>query len=334
MYTAFCRMYKKTRDNVYNFVNTIIVTWFKHIFMSDFITVKTISEIHQFLELPEPKHPLVSLVHIKDMQHKMQFDDIRYAMELYMISLKDGVSGSFGYGRNSYDFTNGTMVFSKPNQVFSSASKEIEDDAKGWVLFFHPDLIRKSGLVNTISQYSFFSYEVHEALHLSEAEQATITDLAKKIEIEYQQNIDKHSQKLIISNIELILDYCTRYYDRQFYVRTNLNQDLVSEFESLLNSYFNSNKTAELGLPTVAYCGEALNMSPNYLSDLLKKETGKNAKDHIHTFVISKAKNKLLGSKDSISQIAYSLGFEYSQHFSKLFKNKTGLSPLEYRSLN
>ncbi|WP_422080197.1 helix-turn-helix domain-containing protein [Ulvibacterium sp.] len=302
--------------------------------MNNIITISSITQAHQLLGLQPPKHPLVSLINIKDFPLDADFGDVRFMLELYMVSLKDGVSGSMGYGRNSYDFTNGTMIFSKPDQILFTESKEIETDAKGWMLLFHPDLIRKSELGKQIDTYSYFSYDVHEALHLSEDEKSTLTDLARKIELEYNQNIDKHSQKLIVSNIGLLLDYCTRYYDRQFYVRTNLNQDLISNFDHLLRDYFNSEKPVELGLPTVQYCGMQLHMSPNYLSDLLKKETGKTARDHIHSYIINRAKNKLLGTTGSISEIAFDLGFDYPQHFSKLFKKKTGMSPAKYRILN
>ncbi|MEC3908133.1 helix-turn-helix domain-containing protein [Tamlana sp. 2201CG12-4] len=302
--------------------------------MGDIFEIKSITQIHDLLGQSAPKHPLVSLIYLKDLPKQLGFEGVRFMSDLYMISLKDGISGSFMYGRNSYDYSEGTMVFTKPNQVIYGENEKIDDDSEGWMLFFHPDLIRKSELGKSIGSYSFFDYEVHEALHLSQEEQDIILDLALKIEREYNQNIDKHSQKLIISNIELLLNYCTRYYDRQFYIRTNLNQDHVTEFESFLKNYFNSEKPLEMGLPSVKYCGEALNMSPNYLSDLLKKETGKSAKDHISAFVINRAKNKLLGTTDSISEIAYNLGFEYPQHFSKLFKSKTGMSPAKYRSQN
>ncbi|WP_353779730.1 helix-turn-helix domain-containing protein [Winogradskyella sp. 3972H.M.0a.05] len=302
--------------------------------MEDIFHIKSITEANKLFGMPPPKHPLVSVMWAKDFPDFNRYKGVKFNTDLFMISLKDGITGSMGYGRNSYDFNEGTLIFSKPNQVMSSEEKNIEDNSKGWMLLFHPDLIRKSELGSTISNYTFFDYEVHEALHLSDEEQETITELIHKIEKEYNQNIDKHSQKLIISNIELILDYCMRYYDRQFYVRTNLNQDHVSEFEHLLKEYFASEKPSELGLPSVRYCGEALNMSPNYLSDLLKKETGKNAKDHIYAFVVNKAKNRLLGTTNSISEIAYDLGFEYPQHFSKLFKSKTGMSPAKYRSMN
>ncbi|CAL2085463.1 helix-turn-helix domain-containing protein [Tenacibaculum sp. 190524A05c] len=298
------------------------------------ITIDKIEDGHKLIGVPAPKHPLVSLVNLRDISKLPEGTDIKFMLNMYMISLKDGISCSLNYGRNSYDFSKGTMVFSKPNQVLSSEDETIENDAKGWILFFHPDLIRKSSLGQTINEYSFFDYEIHEALHISEEEQETITDIVKKIEKEYQQNIDKHSQKLIISNIELLLDYCNRFYDRQFYVRTNLNQDHISEFELLLKNYFSSEKPYELGVPSVKYCGEQLNMSPNYLSDVLKKETGKSAKDHIQGFIVNQAKNQLLGSTNSVSEIAYNLGFEYPQHFSKLFKKRTGITPAKFRSLN
>ena len=302
--------------------------------MSQFISINSVAEVHAQLGLTPPKHPLITVIPVKDLQYAPQYNDVRLTLNLYHISLKDGANCHLNYGRNSYDFTNGTMVFSKPNQVFTPNDTTVSEDAKGWILLFHPDLIRKSELGKNIEQYSFFSYEVHEALHLSESEIDTITELMHKIEMEYQQIIDKHSQKLMVANIELILDYSMRYYDRQFYVRTNLNQDLISKFDQLLKEYYASDKPQELGVPSVKYCGETLGMSPNYLSDLLKKETGTNAKGHIQTFIVNSAKNKLLGTTASISEIAYELGFEYPQHFSTLFKNNTGSSPAAYRSVN
>lgn len=302
--------------------------------MQEIIHIKSITEANKLFQLPSPKHPLVTVVRAKDLPDFKQYLGIKYNTDLFAISLKDGMEGKLGYGRNNYDFEDGTMVFSKPNQVLSIKEKTIQEDAQGWMLIFHPDLIRKSELGKTIGNYSFFDYELHEALHLSEDEKEILTDLVLKIETETNQNIDKHSQKLIISTIELLLDYCNRYYDRQFYVRTNLHQDHVSAFESFLKDYFSSNKPTELGLPSVKYCGEQLNMSPNYLSDLLKKETGKSAKEHIYAFVVNRAKNKLLNSTQNISEIAYDLGFEYPQHFSKLFKKQTGMSPAKYRTQN
>ena len=303
--------------------------------MKDIIRVETISQVHELLGIEKPKHPLVSVLHHQDTEwRENQYANERVSLNMYQVTLKMCSPGSFEYGRNSYDFREGTMIFTGPGQVFTIHEMREGDAADGWTLLFHPDLIRKSELGKSIDDYSFFSYDVHEALHLSDDEKKTIQELVGKIEKEYLQNIDQHSQKLIISNIQLILDYCTRYYDRQFYVRTNLNKDVVTRFEQLLKSYFNEEKPVETGIPSVRYCGNELGMSPNYLSDLLKKETGRNAQEHIHYFVIDKAKTRLLNSTESISQIAYSLGFEYPQHFSKIFKAKTGMSPAEYRNVN
>lgn len=199
---------------------------------------------------------------------------------------------------------------------------------------FHPDLIRKAELGEKIGTYSFFKYDVNEALHLSNDEKTTIEELLEKIVKEYSQNLDKHSQHLIISNIQLLLDYCRRFYDRQFYTRTNINSDMVSRFERLLIEYYQTDKVADLGIPSVSFCASELHLSPNYLSDLLKKETGKTAQEHIHLFIIERAKNNLLNSSHSIGEIGFALGFEYPQHFSNLFKSRTGLSPREYRNMN
>lgn len=299
--------------------------------MKNIVHIKSITEANKLFGKPSPKHPLVSVIWAKDFPDFKVIKNLIFSMDLFVISFKDGISGSMQYGRKTYDFSEGTMIFTKPHQTLSFEEEKIDHAANGWVLIFHPDLIRKSELAKNINSYSFFDYEVHEALHLSDEEKCTLTDLARKIDMEIHLNIDKHSQKLIIATIELLLDYCNRYYDRQFYVRTNLNQDHITEFENLLKSYYASNKPLELGFPSVKYCGEQLNMSPNYLSDLLRKETGKSAKEHIYAFVVNMAKNKLLGSSSSISEIAYDLGFEYPQHFSKLFKKQTGKSPAQYR---
>ncbi|MCG8699636.1 MAG: helix-turn-helix domain-containing protein [Bacteroidales bacterium] len=297
------------------------------------VEIETISQVHDAVGLPKPNHPLVSVVPM-DKLSSYDYGDLTYVLNLYQISLKTGISGSITYGRNSYDFQEGTMVFSKPNQSLKYSDNESTTGESGWTLFFHPDLLRKSDLGKNIDNYSFFSYDANEALHLSDEERVSLGELVAKIEEEYNQNIDRHSQELIIANIELILRYCTRYYDRQFYTRTNINKDSVSQFENLLKDYYNNESALNLGVPSVKYCAAELNMSTHYLSDMLRKETGKSAQEHIYTFVINRAKTMLLSSGDSVSQIAYDLGFEYPQHFSKLFKSKTGMSPMEYRSLN
>lgn len=298
--------------------------------------INSISQAHQSMGLPAPKHPLVTVVQTRDFNTQKDFNGVKIINNLYQITLKQLGCGNLFYGKNSYDYEEGTLVFTSPGQVtmFEREMPKEDESNAGWILAFHPDLIRKSNLADKMSQYSFFNYEVNEALHLSAEELKTIEGLLDKIVIEYSQNLDKHSQNLIISNIELLLDYCTRFYDRQFYTRSNLNLDYVSKFEKLLKRYYEKEDVLEMGIPNVKYLASQLNFSSSYLSDLLKKETGKTAQEHIHLFVIEKAKNQLLSSKNSISQIAYSLGFQYPQHFSNLFKSRTGLSPSEYRNLN
>ncbi len=301
--------------------------------MSEIISIKNITQAHELMGLEKPSHPLISVFkHCPEM--RTDYGDIRLTSDLYFISMKDGVSGTFGYGRNSYDFEEGVMIFMAPNQVITPGDMDIEADAQGWTILFHPDLIRSLELGRTIEDYSFFDYEVTEALHLSEKEKKNLTELVQKIETEITQNMDQHSQRLIVSNLELLLNYCTRYYDRQFYTRSNHHSDVIVRFEDFLKGYFKAEEQLENGIPTVGHCAEQLSMSANYLSDLLKKETGRNAQDHIHSFIINKAKTDLLNSKGPVSQVAYGLGFDYSQHFSRLFKAKTGMSPKEYRSLN
>lgn len=300
--------------------------------MTQFIHIQSITQLHQLMEIEKPVHPLISVVrHSKDM--RISFGNARFKSDLYFISLKENIKGSFNYGRNAYDFEEGTLLFVAPGQVMSS-NEEIEPDLGGWSIFFHPNLIRKSSLATTISDYHFFNYDIHEALHLSDQEKTTLTDSVLKIEQEINQNIDKHSQELIIHNIEAILKYGQRYYDRQFAIRTNQSKDHISKFETFLKDYFNQNKQIESGIPTVEICGKAMNMSGKYLSDLLKAETGKSLLEHIHLFIVERAKSTLLNSNLTVSEISYSLGFDYPQHFSKLFKTKTGLSPSEYKHLN
>lgn len=300
------------------------------------VIINSIRQAHQSMGLATPKHPLVTVVQTKNFNTTQDFTGVKIINNLYQVTLKQLGCGNLFYGKNSYDYEEGTLVFTSPGQVtmFEGEMPAEDDSNAGWILAFHPDLIRKSSLADKMSQYSFFNYEVNEALHLSAEELKTIEGILDKIIIEYSQNLDKHSQNLIISNIELLLDYCTRFYDRQFYTRSNLNLDHVSKFEKTLKRYFETGQVHEKGLPHVGYLAQELNFSANYLSDLLKKETGKTAQEHIHLFVIEKAKKKLLNSKNSISEIGYSLGFEYPQHFSNLFKSKTGLSPSEYRNLN
>lgn len=302
--------------------------------MKEIIRIKTITEVHDIFGFEKPKHPLVSLLPIDEKMTAYEYGDYTYSFDFYQISLKEGIRGSMVYGRNSYDFHEGTMTFIKPNQIVKIQDGETYENGKGWTLLFHPDLIRKSQLGKNIDDYSFFDYEVHEALHLSDDEKKSLTELVQKIQSEYQQIIDRHSQDLIIGNIEMILKYCKRYYDRQFYTRTNLNKDTISKFDQVMNDYFQSDKPLELGVLSVKYCANALNMSSNYLGDLIKNETGTSAKDHIQNYIVEKAKTKIVGSNEPLGQIAYDFGFEYPQGFNKIFKARTGMSPSQYRRMN
>ena len=251
--------------------------------------VESISQSHENLGLAAPKHPLVSVIRIKDVANNLPPADVRFRLELYNIIFKNGSAGSLGYGRNGYDFEEGTLIFSSPGQVISNNEEAAPNQEDGWMLQFHTDLIRRSPLGKSIDDYSFFSYDVHEALHLSDEEKCTINDLVNKIEREYCQNIDKHSQKLIISGLELLLNYCQRFYDRQFYTRTNLNKDHLEKFNEILKNYYQTKKPLYQGIPSVTYFGETMNMSPKYLSDLLKKKPDR---VHKNTFRIRDRSSK------------------------------------------
>lgn len=300
--------------------------------MSEIFNIKTVTQLHSLLEIEKPLHPLISIVrHSKSM--RLDYGDARFSSDLYFISLKENLKGSFVYGRNEYDYDGGSLVFVAPGQIMSSTG-EVEPDLKGWSIFFHPDLINRSVLASTISTYHFFDYDIHEALHLSDKEKQSLTECVFKIEQEINQEMDNHSQELIVHNIETILKYALRYYERQFNTRSNQSKDHVIKFEKYLKDYFSDSQQLKHGMPSVEVCGKAMNMSGKYLSDLLKAETGKSLIEHVHLEIIKHAKTSLLNSSLSISEIAYSLGFVYPQHFSKLFKTKTGYSPKAFRNLN
>lgn len=302
--------------------------------MEKIVQINTIAEAYAFLGQGTPPHPLIAVVR-QWPKLPEGLTQLRFSSDLYYLALKKEISGSFKYGRNSYDYQEGTMVFIGPGQVATFSLEGQQTLAHGgWAILFHPDLIRTYNLGETINRYSFFSYEINEALHLAKKEREFLNTMASTIEHEINQNMDRHSQELIVQNLETILKYSERYYDRQFYTRSNLNKDLVAKFEAFLQTYFSSGDLSQHGVPTIDACGEAMNMSGAYLSDLLRRETGRSAKDHIYRFLIEKAKTTLLNSQERVSQIAYQLGFEYPQNFSKLFKTKTGMSPSEYRNLN
>ncbi len=302
--------------------------------MDDIFVINTITELNRLLNQDTTKHPLVAVIDFSKVDTYGQ-DYTRMSSGFYTIVLKNHCHGKFKYGRKYYDFEEGTLLCMAPNQVMTiEKNEEPQKEVAGWGLFFHPDLFRATTLARKMKDYTFFSYDVNEALHLSDAEKQTLNDCVAKIEEELSQNIDKHSQTLIVSNIELFLNYCSRYYDRQFITRANSNKGVLAKFEDALTEYFTSEDLKEKGLPTVKYLADLMSLSANYLSDLLKRETGKNAQEHIHYHLIEEAKNRLLISTESVSEIAYELGFDYPQYFSKIFKKKTGMSPAEYRNLN
>jgi len=288
----------------------------------------SISDLHRMLGLPKPLHPLVSLV---DNTHiAIDKDQLppSFLLNFYKISYKTGLRGKIRYGQNYYDFDEGGMVFTSPNQLMAT-----EDDAeyKGYTLLVHPDFIRNYPLGKNIKNFGFFSYAANEALHLSDKEKSVILNIFKNIEDELQSPIDDFSQDVIIAQIELILNYSNRFYKRQFITRKSANSDLLSKLEMLLNDYFNKETALMKGLPTVQYLADELHISPHYLSDMLRTLTGQNAQQHIHHQLIEKAKEILSASKLSVAEIAYQLGFEHPQSFNKLFKRKTNLSPLQFR---
>jgi len=291
---------------------------------------ETISEYNTFNN-NETLHPLVSVI---DLSKADPRQGSRMYFGFYTIFLKDVKCGDLVYGRHMYDYQEGTLVFLGPGQVAGINSKGETYQPKGYALVFHPDLIHGTSLARHVHEYSFFGYQSNEALHLSERERKIVLDCFSKIEYELERAIDKHSKRLIVSNIELFLNYCSRFYDRQFITRDNVHQGVLERFEHLLNGYFQTDKPQSIGLPSVAYCAGELNLSANYFGDLVKKETGKTAQEYIQAKVIDVAKEKIFDQNRSVNQIAYELGFKYPQHFSRLFKQQVGVSPRDYRLLN
>lgn len=250
---------------------------------------------------------------------------------LYAIFLKDVKCGELRYGRQYYDYQDGTLIFVAPGQVFGADDDGEVFQPTGYLLLFHPDLLRNTPLGRLMKEYTFFSYETNEALHLSNEERQIIMDCFHKIQYELQHPVDKHSKALIVDSIKMFLDYCTRFYDRQFITRDNVNKDVLIRFEHLLEDYFSKGMAEKIGLPTVQYCADELHLSANYLSDLLRKETGSTALRYIHDKVVDIAKTQIVTTNKTISEIAYQLGFQYPQHFTRLFKKEVGCTPNEYR---
>ncbi|KFF00624.1 AraC family transcriptional regulator [Chryseobacterium formosense] len=293
------------------------------------IRIKTISELHKLMGLPKPHHPLIEIIDLS--KQKKDTGIFAVIFDLYVITLKRGCNKLF-YGQQQYDFDEGVMAFLSPGQILRGESDNIPENIDGWMLFIHPDFLWNTSLAKKIKQYDFFGYTTNEALFLSDKEETMINGIVENIKNEYQTNIDRFSQDIIISHLETLLNYSERFYQRQFITRKKTNHQILDRLEVLLSDYFNSDDLVAKGLPTVQYISDHLNVSPTYLRSLLKTLTGLNTQQHIHEKLIEKAKEKLSTTDLTVSEIAYELGFEHMQSFSKLFKEKTNQSPLAFRA--
>lgn len=300
--------------------------------MENYIHITDITALHQAFDSKKPEHPLVSVIDLAEVSIHEDMLHQKIATSFYNVTFKTKTAQIFKYGREYFDFSEGVLFGVAPQQILEVDETSEKGDMEGWALYFHPDLIRGYGLMGKISDYGFFDYETKEALHLSDKEKATLNDIVVKIKEEYQSNIDEFSQDVLVTNIELLLNYIKRFYSRQFITRRHQNTSVLSKFNQLIKTYFASEEINSKGLPSVHYFAERLNLSDSYLSDLLKKDTGKNTQEHIHIYVIEKAKNMLINTSKSVSEIAFDLGFEYPQYFSRLFKKKTGTTPKEFRT--
>ncbi len=296
--------------------------------MEEILKFDSVSQYNAFNQ-HETLHPLVSVINYsKASPRKLR----KSYFGFYAVLLKDVKCGDMRYGKNLYDYQEGTLVFVAPGQMVGIETSEEIYQPKGHGVVFHSDLIKGTSLGRHIDDYTFFSYNVSEALHVSERERQLVLDSFSKIKFELEHGVDKHSKMLIADNIELLLNYCVRFYDRQFITRDNAHKGILEKFETLLNDFFSSDKPQEVGLPSVAYCATELNLSPNYFGDLIKKETGKSAHEFIQLKLIDVAKERIFDTHKSLSEIAYGLGFKYPQHFTRVFKQQVGMSPMEYRS--
>lgn len=305
--------------------------------MSTIVTIQSVSQIHALLGREQPEHPLVSVFESAPRQPitaNVPLVDTRFVSQLYALSLKRGNECGLRYGRQPYDFQAGSLLCLAPGQAITPIAEpaELEPEGPSWTLVFHPDLIRDMPLAARMRDFGFFGYDSREALQLSAREAEALTSTVEQIRHEYRQNLDEHSHRILVDNLQLLLSYCQRFYGRQFTTRAGAHRAVLGRFEQFLHDYFATDAPQTRGIPSVRDCARELGYSPNYLSDLLRNETGKNAREHLLLFVIEKAKDRLLGSELTISEIAYSLGFEYPQHFSKLFRSKTGMSPAKFRN--
>ena len=293
--------------------------------------VHSISELHRLMGLPKPLHPLISLVNMDEVPKSSHPEPVQFVLNFFGISMKRNLKDKLKYGQGYYDFDEGVLAMTAPQQVLSVSSTE-NYEVSGWWLVFHADFILNYPLATTIKNYGFFSYAVKEALHLSDREETMLEGIFKSIEQEYQTSIDPFSQDVMVANLDLLLSYCNRFYNRQFLTRKSASSDLLVKLDNILTNYFNSAEVAKRGLPSVQYVSTQLNVSAHYLSDMLRTITGQSTQQHIHNKLIDKAKETLTTTNLSISEIAYQLGFEHPQSFNKLFKSKTSKTPMAYRA--
>lgn len=296
---------------------------------SEIHTIKSISQLMRLLELPAPLHPMIALIDYRNVPMEKFPKGQKISLDFYKISFKTTFKGQIKYGQGFYDFEEGGLAFLKPKQV--AFSPEDTENYEGMALYFHPDFVRGYPLGKTINQYGFFSYDVSEALFLSAKEKEIIAGLFNSIAHELNNNIDSFSQDVLVSQLELLLNYSNRFYNRQFITRKAINHDIITALDELLNSYFDEGDSLKNGLPSVKYISSELKLSQRYLSDMLRSLTGLNTQQYIQDVIVEKAKEKLSTTNLSVSEIAYELGFEHSQSFNKLFKTKTKVSPLEFR---
>lgn len=299
--------------------------------MPDIIKLESISDMHKFINYEKPLHPMITKIDTGKIKGYVKEGAMSFELGFYAITLKNGSDCIFKYGRNRCDFEEGSLLCTAPGQIinidFNTAGIPIE----GWMLCFHPDLIRGTNLANRMKDYTYFNYRANEALHLSDKEKNIITSTVNVIEDEISLNLDVYSNNIILSNLEVLLNYCERFYGRQFITRKPLNIDIVIKFEELIKYLFQEEILEVKGIPSISDIADELGYSNNYLSDLLRKETGSSAQDHIHNYIIEKAKDLLIGSDMSVSNIAYLLGYNYPEYFMKFFKRKAGVTPSEYR---
>ena len=293
--------------------------------------ISTINQLHQLAKVDSPDHPWMTIFKIEDIPALSSDYPTTFTYDFYSIGFKKNLNGYVRYGRQNYDFQEGVLGFSAPNQAMT-VPRDILEGANGWMVFFHADLLRGHSLAEKIQNYGFFNYGVHESLHLSAAEEQMLESLFQNIHLEYHLTGDQFSKKLLVNHLELLLNYADRYYRRQFVTRYQAENGFVSRFERVIKNYFYTQPLPLNELPSVSYFAEKLNVSPNYLSDTLRVLTGKSTQEHIHFHVLEIAKNTLLGTNKTISEVAYDLGFDYPQYFSRLFKEKTGFSPKQFRT--